>query len=179
MAGLARGGLIGKTVLGAFAWFASLVLLAGPVPVRGADAEPAPPEGQTYIGVKRCSSCHFEPFLSWRQTKHSKAFEVLTARYQKDEKCLKCHTTGLGEPTGYKDGEKTLAGVTCETCHGPGSKHEEASQPFINVKKLSPAQEKVVRDTIWRVLPKNICLECHTVQGHKKAETPPELLRKE
>jgi hypothetical protein len=147
--------------------------------VCGADAEPAPPEGQTYIGAKRCASCHFEPFLSWKKTKHSQAFESLTVKYQKDEKCLKCHTTGLGEPTGYKDGAKALAGVTCETCHGPGSKHEEVSQPFTTVKNLPPEQEKLVRDSIWRIVPRNICIECHIVQGHKKAETPPELQRKE
>lgn len=175
MAKVAWNGLIGKTGLGAFALFASLVLLSGSIPVRAADAEPAPPEGQTYTGAKRCASCHFDQYMSWKKTKHSKAFDVLTVKYQKDEKCLKCHTTGLGEATGYKDGETALAGVTCEQCHGPGSKHEEASQPFAKVKKLSPEQEKIVRDSIWKVLPNNVCVECHVVQGHKKSETPPEL----
>jgi len=178
MAGLACGGLTGKVVRRVCALFAALVL-AGPLAARGADAEPAPPEGQTYIGAKRCASCHFEAFLSWKQTAHAKAFEVLTPKYQKDEKCLKCHTTALGEPTGYKDGVMVLAGVTCETCHGPGSKHEEVSQPFTTVKNLPPAQEKLVRDSIWRNLPRNVCIECHVVQGHKKSETPPELLPKE
>jgi len=177
MAGLACG-LIGKTVRRAFALLAALVL-AGPIAVRGADAEPAPPEGQTYIGVKLCASCHFEPFMSWKATAHSKAFDVLTPKYQKDEKCLKCHTTALGEPTGYKNGVMVLAAVTCETCHGPGSRHEEVAQPFTTVKNLPPEQEKLVRDSIWRILPGNICIECHIVQGHKKAETPPELLPKE
>lgn len=178
MAGLARGGSIGKTVRGALALFAAL-LLAGPITVWGAETEPAPPEGQTYIGAKRCASCHFEAFLSWKKTAHAKAFEVLTPKYQKDEKCLKCHTTGLGEPTGYKDGLMVLAGVTCETCHGPGSKHEEVSQPFTTVKNLPPAQEKLVRDSIWRNLPRNVCIECHVVQGHKESNTPPELQPKE
>ena len=179
MAGVACVGLIGETVPRVFAFFLSLVLLSSPIPVRGADAEPAPPEGQTYIGAKRCASCHFEPFMSWKKTGHAKAFEVLTPKYQKDEKCLKCHTTALGEPTGYKDGVKVLAGVTCETCHGPGSRHEEVAQPFTTVKNLPPEQEKLVRDSIWRIPPKNICIECHIVQGHKKPETPPELQPKE
>ena len=33
-----------------------------------------PPEDQTYIGAKQCSACHFDQFIQWRQTKHSKAF---------------------------------------------------------------------------------------------------------
>lgn len=179
MAGVACGGVTESMVRRALASLGSLVLLASPIAGYGADVEPTPPAGQTYIGAKRCASCHFEPFMSWKKTGHAKAFEVLTPKYQKDEKCLKCHTTGWGEPTGYKDGEKTLAAVTCETCHGPGSKHEEVSQPFTTVKNLPPEQEKLVRDSIWRTLPKNICIECHIVQGHKKSETPPELQPKE
>ena len=179
MARVACGAVIGRTILSAFVLSCSLLLLSGPIAVRGAEAEPAPPEGQTYIGAKRCASCHFEPFMSWKKTKHAQAFEDLTAKYQKDEKCLKCHTTALGEPTGYKDGELTLAGVTCETCHGPGSKHEQVAQPFTTTKKLPPEQEKMVRDAIWRNLPKNVCVECHVVQGHKKSPTPPEFPPKE
>jgi len=175
MARMVWNGLIPTAVLRAGALSAMLVLLAGSLPVRGGEEEPAPPEGQTYTGVKRCASCHFEQYMSWKKTKHAQAFDVLTPKYQKDEKCLKCHTTGLGEPTGYKDGETALAGVTCENCHGPGSKHEEVSQPFAKVKKLTPEQEKLVRDSIWKILPKNVCIECHTVQGHKKSETPPEM----
>jgi hypothetical protein len=174
MGQLACGGWTGKTARKACAWLTALVL-TGPLAVQGADAEPAPPEGQTYIGAKRCASCHFEPFLSWKKTAHANAFEVLTAKYQKDEKCLKCHTTAFGEPTGYKQGELVLAGVTCETCHGPGSRHEEVAQPFTTVKNLPPEQEKRVRDSIWRFPPKNVCIDCHIVQGHKPSETPPEL----
>ena len=179
MARVACWAVIGRTFLSTFGFSSILLLLAGPIAVCGADAEPAPPEGQTYIGAKRCASCHFEQFMSWKKTGHSRAFDVLTPKYQKDDKCLKCHTTGLGEPTGYKDGEMVLAGVTCETCHGPGSKHEEVSQPFTTTKKLPPEAEKRVRDAIWRFPPKNVCIDCHIVQGHKKPETPPELQRKE
>lgn len=176
MGQLACGGGTGKTARAVCAGLMALVF-AGPLAVQAADVEPPPPEGQTYIGAKRCASCHFEPFLSWKKTAHANAFEVLTPKYQKDEKCLKCHTTAFGEPTGYKAGELVLASVTCETCHGPGSRHEEVAQPFTTVKNLPPEQEKMVRDSIWRYPPKNVCIECHIVQGHKPSETPPELRR--
>lgn len=139
-------------------------------------AEPAPPEGQTYTGSKKCASCHFEQFTFWKKTKHAVAFEALTAKYQKDPTCLKCHTTGYGQPTGFKDMATTpaLAGNTCENCHGPGSKHEEMCTGYAN-KKLTPEEEKIAKDSIWLMLPKNVCVECHVVIGHKPNPTPPEL----
>ena len=143
-----------------------------------ADApEAAAPADQEYIGAKRCASCHFEQYMSWKKTAHAKAFVVLTAKYQEDPKCLKCHTTGYGKATGYKDWDTTssLASVTCETCHGPGSKHEEIAQPVAQVKDLTPEQEKVLRDSIWRMIPQNICVDCHKVQAHEKSSTPKEL----
>jgi hypothetical protein len=141
--------------------------------------EPAPPAGQEYTGAKRCASCHFEEYMAWKSTGHAKSFDLLTSKYEKDPKCLKCHTTGYGQPTGYKTSADTaLQGTTCEACHGPGSKHEEVSQPFAKKKTLTPEEEKLVNDSIWRMLPKNVCVQCHAVQGHKKSETPPELKKK-
>lgn len=131
-------------------------------------SEPAPPAGQTYIGTKKCASCHFEQFLVWRKDKHSKAFDILPEKYKTDASCLKCHTTGFGKPTGYKTSADTdLAGTTCEVCHGPGSKHEEICKPFASVKKLSPQQEAMARDSIYKVQPRNICIDCHTSKAHK------------
>lgn len=139
-----------------------------------AAAEPAPPEGQTYTGAKACASCHFEQYMSWKKTKHSKAFDILTSAYQGNAECVKCHTTGFGEPTGFTSVAATpnLAGVTCETCHGPGSEHEKIVQAF-GQKKLSAEEEQQAKDSIWLLLPKNICVECHKVIGHGKSSTPP------
>jgi hypothetical protein len=137
--------------------------------------EPAPPEGQEYIGVKKCAACHFDQFLKWRPTKHAKSFELLPAQYQADTKCLKCHTTGFAEATGFKTAaDVDLKGTSCEACHGPGSKHAEVAKPFAN-QKPTPEQEKLARDSIWKMLPKNVCVSCHVVQAHHDSQTPPEL----
>ena len=32
----------------------------------------------------------------------------------------------------------------------PGSKHDEACKPFLNKKKLDPADEKIARDSIYK-----------------------------
>ncbi len=149
-------------------------------PSGNGTGEPAPPSGQTYIGVKRCAPCHFESYMSWTKDRHAKTFDILTEKYQKDAKCLECHTTGYGEPTGFKDMETTphLANNQCENCHGPGSKHEEVAKPFAKIKKLTPEQEKTVRDSIWRLSPGLVCIKCHTQKAHGKNNTPPEMQTK-
>jgi len=136
-------------------------------------AEPAPPAGQTYTGSKRCSSCHFKQYMSWKKTKHFTALTNMPAKYQGDAECLKCHVTAYGIPGGYAGGSapellQNLLGVTCEACHGPGSKHEEVAKQFANKKTLAPDEEKAARDSIWKVIPGNICSRCHISQGHKE-----------
>ncbi len=154
----------------------TLLTAVSPVNLVVAD----PPADQEYVGNKRCASCHFKQYMSWKQSPHSKAFSLLTKKYETDAECLKCHTTGYGEPTGYKDAKSTpaLQDVGCETCHGPGSKHEEICTPFANVKELTKEQEEAVRGSIWLMLPKNVCIECHKVQGHGKSSTPADLKKK-
>ena len=147
-------------------------------PVQAVPAESkktTPPADQKYVGVKDCASCHEKEFLAWQKTGHSRAFGVLTEKYEKDPKCLKCHTTGYGTPTGYKD-ESTpdLKGITCETCHGPGSKHSEICKAFGD-KKLTEEEEELVEHSIWEVQPKNVCIKCHTRMAHEESQTPEEL----
>jgi hypothetical protein len=167
-----------RAVLGAFviavACVASSVLVrnaSSQPPEEPAKPEPAPPAGQTYTGVKQCSACHFKEYLAWKKTKHAKeAWESVPAKYQADPNCINCHATGYGQPTGFKDEPSTpnLKGTTCEACHGPGSEHEKLCKPFLNVKKLSPEQEKVAKDSIYKILPGNVCQRCHITQGHKE-----------
>jgi hypothetical protein len=128
-----------------------------------------PPADQTYVGSKECASCHFDQFMEWRTTPHAKGFEILTAKYRADGSCLKCHSTGYGEPTGFKSLQQTpnLAGTTCEACHGPGSKHAEVAKSFGN-QKLSKEDEAYVRSTIHLMLPQNVCVQCHMAQRHKQ-----------
>jgi len=128
-----------------------------------------PPAGQTYVGEKTCASCHFDQDLTWRKTKHAKGFEILPAKYHEDKSCLKCHSTGFGEETGFKSLESTpaLVGTSCEACHGPGSEHAKVGKQFFG-KELTEAQKKFVGSSIYKIQPKNVCVECHLAQTHKK-----------
>ena len=114
-------------------------------------AEPAgpavtPPADQTYVGTKACTACHFKQSMAWKKTKHATdAFAKLPAKYKTDATCLICHSTGFGTATGFKDeaSTPTLAGTTCEACHGPGSKHVETAKPFANKKTLTAGRDSL------------------------------------
>jgi len=116
------------------------VLAARPPRAAAQNAETA-----KFVGSANCKKCHLKEYKSWAETPMAKAFETLkpgakkeakdkakldaNKDYSKDAACLRCHTTGYGEPGGYPkptDSDQALAiadrqGVGCETCHGPGS----------------------------------------------------------
>jgi hypothetical protein len=138
-----------------------------------AESEPAPPADQGYTGSKRCSSCHFQQYMSWKKTKHAEAFNNLPAKYKggAETKCFACHITGYGHPKGYTGAATAdLLGVTCESCHGPGSEHEVVSKQFAEAKELTPEQEAQARDSIWKIMPGAVCTKCHMAQAHKEHE---------
>ena len=157
-------------------WFLWLVGLGGVAMLLTAERKPLaaqqplerPPEGQSYVGAKECASCHFDQFLTWRNSPHAKAFDILPTKYRGDASCLKCHTTGHGEPSGFTSLQQTpnLVGNSCEGCHGAGSKHAEVAKSF-GKQKLTEQQDKYVRSTIYLMQPKNVCVECHLTRAHK------------
>jgi hypothetical protein len=167
----------GSPTFGVNAWvlvavgFLTAVLLSALVrePIIAQQPLPQPPEGQTFVGTKECAACHFEQFMSWRSTPHAKAFEELPEKYRTDSVCLKCHTTGHGQATGFKSVKETpnLVGNSCEGCHGPGSKHAEVAKSF-GQKKLSEQEQAYVKSTIHLMQPKNVCVGCHLAVGHKQ-----------
>ena len=63
--------------------------------------------------------------------------------YTEDKNCVSCHTTGFGTEDGYdiEDPSKYFVGVTCESCHGPGSEyrliHRKAGERFESEKETA------------------------------------------
>lgn len=98
-----------------------------------------------YVGVKKCKSCHKKKKLGnaykiWTDTKHSHSYKtLLTAKAKKDGKraglktspekafeCLVCHVTAPEAPRSkFKKTFKVEDGITCESCHGPGSRYRK------------------------------------------------------
>jgi len=93
-------------------------------------AGPAP----KYAGAQVCVSCHLNICRYETNTPHAGAFSdpaFKAAGGQTNSSCLPCHTVGYGLPTGFaftsKNGfffySTNLAGVQCESCHGPAANH--------------------------------------------------------
>ena len=86
-----------------------------------------PQDHQFEGGRTACRRCHIKQYRSWEATPHATALEKLPAESSSDPACLKCHTTGYGEASGFSSVEDKpdLAGVTCESCHGAGSGYKD------------------------------------------------------
>ena len=149
-------------------------------------------KGATYIGVKKCKSCHFKQWNSWRKTKMAKTFESLkpgvkseektklkfdpNKDYTKDAACLGCHTSGFGIPGGYvvaADGDAEAqeqaadnAGVTCEGCHGPGSKSVEIQEDIKENKR--PYKFAELRAVGFHKAGVRSCTSCHNASDPGK-----------
>ncbi len=170
MARLLRNVVVGTAALAALA-----VLIGVVLPLIGGKAAHAVPLVPTvapqgdYIGVKQCSACHFKEYMTWKKSKHFKAFTDVPAKYYSDASCMKCHITAYGVAGGYKGASTPdLLGVTCEVCHGPGAKHAAAAKQFTDKKVLTDADKKLVDADIQRCVT-NVCLTCHTEPaGHKE-----------
>jgi len=95
------------------------------------------PSESRYVTAKVCSACHSGDSVNfvyekWQASAHAKAYQTLKTQKAKDvakklgignplesAKCLKCHVTNRSEGK-HIDPEE---GVSCEACHGPGSKY--------------------------------------------------------
>lgn len=106
----------------------------------------------------------------WKDSAHAKAFENMPTKYKRgaDTSCFTCHMTGYGHPKGYKGAESAdLLGVTCESCHGPGSAHETAAKKYVDKKELTPEEKKEVNSVLYKLIPEG-CIGCHITQGGHK-----------
>lgn len=139
-----------------------------------------------YIGSKSCKKCHTGTHKAWKKTKKAKTLEVLAAGqaveikkkhkldptkdYTQDATCLACHTVGYGQPGGYTipaagDAKaakkaKKLAGIGCESCHGPGSEYREVFKEITDSKRKYKLAELTAKGLITPN--KEQCLKCHS-----------------
>jgi len=110
-------------------------------------------ESDSYVPAKKCKMCHIKIFKAHAETLHAAAFEnVKEAGQETTAECLACHSTGYGKTGGFVDeaSTPTLAGTTCQACHGPGSAHIEKGLSKEERKALMAAKN-----------PKESCVNCH------------------
>ena len=120
-----------------------------------------------YIGAAKCKMCHNKPatgeqFKVWSAAPHANAFKSLSSpkslEYAKangiadpttEASCLACHSTYAAAPEGLRASITPTEGVSCESCHGPGSAYKTPSvmkdQEFALEKGLILATEAVCK----------------------------------
>ncbi len=123
-----------------------------------------------YIGAEKCKMCHNKPekgeqYNKWLSDPHAKAMESLKGDDAKNPKCLKCHATASVDAS-LNGGVKMTEGVSCESCHGPGSIY----------KTLSIMKDRTKSIANGLIVPNEaLCKKCHnsespTFKGFNYAE---------
>lgn len=165
-------------------WMKRTLIAAGLFVALVFSAQTALAAKAKFEGYKKCGGCHKSQKESWLETTHAHAFDSLKPNthakekkkakldpkkdYTKDKKCIGCHVTGFGKTGGFrtkaaKTKKKYLKGVTCESCHGPGSLyrkgHRKASNKFKKTKKKTPRKTLVKQGEIFDY--EEACNSCH------------------
>ena len=77
-------------------------------------------DAHKYVGTKKCKMCHKDVHASWLETKHAKAFDILSDEEKKNEKCVACHVhmTPFEDPIPANTGHSfEPRGEACVDCH--------------------------------------------------------------
>lgn len=130
-----------------------------------------------YIGADKCKICHKkaadgEQYKIWSEGPHAKAMKTLTtaeakkigkemgiADPAKDAKCTVCHSTFASIDAKLLDPKTKLTldeGVSCESCHGPGSEYK--SKKVMKDQKAAMAAGMVIPD-------EKTCKGCHNAKS--------------
>lgn len=130
------------------------------------------------LGPDTCGNCHKMEFSAWQQTHHFKTFEDLhrrptaatiaekmgVKRIKNEGTCTQCHYTMKGA----EGSAATIAGVSCESCHGAG-------QDWIKLHNVKGSMEKA--EAAGFISPENVyalasnCFQCHTMPNEKLVNT--------
>lgn len=164
-----------------------LIISAGPVVADDAveQAVRLPPPTFAFKGTTLCTRCHRSPqgewcdeatTTAWRHDAHSRSHLALSSdnpRTRAMEQalgitaartaaCVACHTRPADEPPVEEENEFVHAGISCETCHGPGSgyfePHMEKAWRFLTSTEKEALGMRDLRDPVTKAAN---CLSCH------------------
>ncbi len=128
-----------------------------------------------YIGAAKCKTCHNKPakgaqYKQWAESKHAHAMESLKGDEASDPACLACHSTAGAVDENLIATLTVKEGVSCESCHGPGSAYKSNT--------VMKSREKSMEKGL--ILPtKEVCLACHNDKSpHYKGFNYEEYLEK-
>jgi Cytochrome c554 and c-prime len=173
---------IGRLAAGGFVLVCGL-LFAAPVSWGQAPTQAAA-EAADIVGPSACAKCHKAEAVIWEHTHHFASFREMP-RSQKAQQiaqkmgmtrvrasgtlCSSCHFTSM-----LQNGRvEPIAGVSCESCHGPGKNYIEVhpgkkgETPAQIAERLRRAQAAgMIRPNMIYAIAKN-CYSCHIVPQEK------------
>jgi hypothetical protein len=130
---------------------------------------------RVYAGARACASCHTAEYEQWSETRHAHALDTLVSKgMQYDSRCLKCHTVGFARENGFYNVRESMlmAGVQCESCHGPAAEHANLQYYLRSREGLDDTSETFMerKRRAAEVLPSReveakTCIECHTPEN--------------
>ncbi len=114
-----------------------------------------------YIGATKCKMCHNKPdkgaqYDKWAAGPHANALSVLKGDEKNDPKCLKCHSTAVKVDNSLVATLKQDEGVSCESCHGPGSLYKSAA--IMKNEKLALSKGMILPT-------EEVCRTCHNEES--------------
>lgn len=127
-----------------------------------------------YIGAAKCKMCHNKPatggqYKIWAAGPHANAMKSLSSEKAlaiakergiadpaKDAACIKCHSTVGSTDENLHVGLKITEGVSCETCHGPGSAYK--SNTVMKDRAKSIEKGLIIPD-------EKLCKDCHNEES--------------
>ncbi len=127
-----------------------------------------------YVGAAKCKICHNKPatgqqYKIWSESLHANAMKSLSnekslayakehniADPAKEPSCLKCHSTAGSVKESLQAGITVAEGVSCESCHGPGSAYKTNT--------IMKDQALSLKNGL--ILPtKEVCEKCHNKEN--------------
>ncbi|MEM6365653.1 MAG: cytochrome c family protein [Planctomycetota bacterium] len=152
-----------------------------------AGSEASAPDPHLTLGTQSCIKCHAGEVSVWRSTPHARTFDELHRRpeakaiaaklglrsIKHEGRCVQCHYTmqsTIDEPSPH-----VIAGVSCESCHGPakqwldahhdyGGEHitRQTESPQHRIARLRKSIALGMRNPVNVYLVAQSCLRCHT-----------------
>lgn len=181
-----------------------LILVVGAIVSLAVGPALAAPDHTKVEGPDECAECHKYEAEVWKDTHHYKTFSALPRKKEAREiskamglkrikagsLCLTCHFTSVDK--GGK--KKTIAGISCESCHSAGEEWIKLHSEFSGKKEETESEEEakqrwaeseavgMIRPHMTYTLAKN-CYSCHVVpqeelvnKGGHEAGSPFELV---
>ena len=114
-----------------------------------------------YIGAPKCKMCHNKPekgaqYDTWAKGPHANAMKSLSAEEAQKPECLKCHSTAAAVDSKLVATIKVEEGVSCETCHGPGSRYK--SMGIMKKREMALKNGLIIPDEA-------LCKSCHNEES--------------